>query len=910
MKIWIMSLAFLFVPLSAWGATTYYVATTGNDANPGTQASPWANPQKCVQAPVVAGDICLVGDGTYTDTDGNGIVISTFSSTLAGSAGSPVTVKSLNKWGAILTVPNTTLAGGNIGVYLNKDFFIIDGFEITGGTNNAGLAYHGIVVAKGNGSIVRNNKIHHIGRTVCSNSGSGFTGFFIGNPTGNTQVTNLTLDNNQTYSIGRLRNGESGCSTTMFQNDHAHYIDGTGATTPWTGIDGLTIDRGLCYDSNRGFCLQFFGTGGTSQNVHVWNMTFADASPTGSPAGQIMLASGMANVDFKNIISSNPATATFNTFSLTASNVSIDYVLTSSGDTDMFVPAVPSGVSFGANNLKSTSPGFVNAAIRDYSFAAGSAAIDSGVDVGLGGCTGTCDRGYFEYDTDVTAATCENKDGQQDVQTAIDMVASIGTVHIPAGTCTWTTSVHLKKQVSFQGAGKGVTTIVNKNGNYTFTNNCNWKNSCGWAALLFVAYDGAYTGPVEVTGITFKLPTVSSNSGYLIFVTGNGIAKFRIHDIDCSYQNTTDANTGIRCVGDFSDDAGKSYHSGLVDHVTCSMPDAGGICFNSRTAVNAGSQMWTHPFELGTNKSTYFENNTCTFTTGTGDGCWDMYDAASYVARYNTVIRGETGNHGVDSSFYSQFLVEQYRNTFTNAGVHLGFMGNPMRGTLNIMFENKATGLYDHGTIVQIYRSDPAQVANGNTGSPCVNETAYDGNLGTVGEGNLGYPCKGQVGWHWAVPVGCNSEATCGVPNGANVVYNPAYIWGERVNNAPTDIHNNPPPYDSSYAHINAATAPSKIDIYTDVGASCVAGGACTVGVGIGTTLPTTCVVGTAFWKTNAGTWNTSSDGRGSGQLFTCTATDTMTFYYEPYTYPHPLQGSGGGSDTTAPAAPTGIRIL
>lgn len=63
-----------------------------------------------------------------------------------------------------------------------------------------------------------------------------------------------------------------------------------------------------------------------------------------------------------------------------------------------------------------------------------------------------------------------------------------------------------------------------------------------------------------------------------------------------------------------------------------------------------------------------------------------------------------------------------------------------------------------------------------------------------------------------------------------------------------------------------------------------------TVGVGVGTLAdrPKTCTPGVAYWATDQGEWNSSHDGA-DGQLYICTAPNTWSLHYKPYTYPHPL---------------------
>ena len=62
-------LGILFVALAISGAAdaaTYYVAKTGSDSNPGTEAQPWLTITKAANT-IVAGDTVYVKAGTYSE---------------------------------------------------------------------------------------------------------------------------------------------------------------------------------------------------------------------------------------------------------------------------------------------------------------------------------------------------------------------------------------------------------------------------------------------------------------------------------------------------------------------------------------------------------------------------------------------------------------------------------------------------------------------------------------------------------------------------------------------------------------------------------------------------------------------------------------------------------------------------
>jgi hypothetical protein len=81
-----------------------------------------------------------------------------------------------------------------------------------------------------------------------------------------------------------------------------------------------------------------------------------------------------------------------------------------------------------------------------------------------------------------------------------------------------------------------------------------------------------------------------------------------------------------------------------------------------------------------------------------------------------------------------------------------------------------------------------------------------------------------------------------------------------------------------------------------------------TSGVGFGTLAnrPATCTPYVGYFATDQGNWNQSGSGT-QGELFTCTATNTWTLHYEPYTYPHPLV-AGNTTSNNPPQPPTNLN--
>lgn len=362
-------------------SATYYVATTGSDSNPGTSDRPWRNPQKCAASPIKAGDTCIVRNGTYTDVSGLGVTVYISGNSAAGTASLPITIKSENLLGAVLIVPSIK-NGLNAGVYVSQPYYIIQGFDITGGTKNyTSVAYTGILFrSTATGGIARLNAIHHIGRPVCSNSIYGFTGIVV------RQTSNVLIERNRIYSIGRQRNGENGCSTTLYQNDHGIYIQ---------GATNLTLRRNVFYDTNRGFPIQLYN--GTVNGLKIYHNTLSGKSPTGKPLGQIMLGSTISGAAIQNNISNDAPHGMIAAYNLSASSVTVSY---NQSNTLMRGTTSVPGVSFSNNLENSTNLNFISKSTNDFRLSSTSGAINRGTSIGVPVVPdGRPDNGGYEYST-------------------------------------------------------------------------------------------------------------------------------------------------------------------------------------------------------------------------------------------------------------------------------------------------------------------------------------------------------------------------------------------------------------------------------------------------------------------------------------------------------------------------------
>jgi Right handed beta helix region len=372
----------LLQPVTAQGAT-YYVATTGNDSNSGTSSSPWRHPQRCINSPIKPGDTCIVRSGTYTDTNGDGVVVRVFNrtTTVSGTASQPITIKSEKPQGAVIIVPSNKNGWGFL---IERPYYVIEGFDITGGnySGSSGAGTGISVLPGGNGVTIRSNSIHHIGRSACTNSTNSYSGVVV------KAVSGVLVERNRIYVIGRRLNGESGCSTTKTSHDHGIYV---------TQASNATVRRNVFYDATRGYPIHVYS--GTTTNLNIYHNTFSGRNSKGNSKAHILLGSTIRTANIKNNISNDAPYGMVWANGVTASGVIVSHNMSNTvvNATAVFKLATP-GITFSSNFEKLSNLGFANKSTNDFRLVSGSPAINRGTTSGIPPVPdGAPDTSAYEY---------------------------------------------------------------------------------------------------------------------------------------------------------------------------------------------------------------------------------------------------------------------------------------------------------------------------------------------------------------------------------------------------------------------------------------------------------------------------------------------------------------------------------
>jgi hypothetical protein len=457
-----------------------------------------------------------------------------------------------------------------------------------------------------------------------------------------------------------------------------------------------------------------------------------------------------------------------------------------------------------------------------------------------------------------TAANCS----QAAVQAAISAAGAGDTVAIPAGTATWTSPIswNAPANVTLQGAGSQ---SVTGGGDVTVLID-NIARGSSDSGLLEITTSG--TGGFRITGITFQ------GSGSSGAVTWHGSVRiygtsqqFRMDHVHFKYINAI-----------AMDIAGWLY--GVMDHnlfdmVAGTTNNGVRIEHGEWGGKSYGDGSWADDTTFGSNRFIFLEDSV--FNNGFANDC---DNGGRFVVRHNTFNDSPIQGHEMIQRMQGCRAFETYDNNF------IGQASNPQA---NACFFRTGTGLFWNNTVTNYVqfgtfyndRSDTfhAQSAPPNGWGYCGNTygpSIWDGNTNSYG-----YPCFEQIGR------GKGDLLTNYFPNVIDTItgtatwphqaLEPVYLW----NNS----HTPPPNYGNRFLGATDNVIVENRDYFLDDTTHGVTSGPLS-------SRPATCSVNTAYWATDTNT------------LYKCTATNTWTSYYTPYTYPHPLTGGSAPTDTTAPS--------
>ncbi len=458
---------------------------------------------------------------------------------------------------------------------------------------------------------------------------------------------------------------------------------------------------------------------------------------------------------------------------------------------------------------------------------------------------------------DIKAVSCS----RTDVQAAINSAANGDRVLVPSGACTWTTTTPLRASV-----------IINKAITVEGQTACTGRASTLSCIDHTIISDGTGTGtgevPLEIgasgarlSGFSF-VDTRSVVDSKSAVQTDGGATGWRIDH--CHFHPTNTNHT--RAISAFG--------FGLIDHNY--FEDAlDGVDVEGGRAGDSvpGDASWAQPMSFGSADAVYIEDNQFNYTQVL-DGAYDAYAGARLVFRYNDVKNTNFGGHGLDSGgLRSTLQSEIYGNTISNSGKHIYTTANTRGGT-GILFNNTVTasgGSYDSFLKMQNYRSDSAYPTSWGS---CDGTNAIDKNI----PGQHGWGCKDQVG------------------RGTNQGSYPQYSWGNSFKGSDATASNFAICGYEDCTRAQTYHIKNNREFYNEVEGF---NGSAGVGSGTMASRPATCTPNVAYFAT---------DQEAQGTLYQCTATNTWTKYYQPYTYPHPLQT--GSDNPSEPKPPTDLKAV
>ncbi len=346
--------------------------------------------------------------------------------------------------------------------------------------------------------------------------------------------------------------------------------------------------------------------------------------------------------------------------------------------------------------------------------------------------------------TNVSAATIKAAScSYTDVSAAVASASAGDTINVPAGTCTWSSTLSITKGINLVGAGQGIT-VINRGASQVISyvpSSANWP----------------YNYSFRVSGFTFSLG--GSGQGVYMDCGCATTAQTKIRIDNNRFYNSTTAGGAIEnygCRGVIDD----NFFDTFVYPLRVGWGDQCG----GQSPAGFGIFSWQHWGEYilgGADQTMYVEDNTL---TGVSTAWTDGDQGGSYVLRYNTVSTGEmyplADMHGGRGNLWGVRGGEIYGNQINGSGFLIS-----QRGGKASVHHNNITG----GGTVNLYDNDGCPPDPYSAQQRINNSYHFDNRAGLSGSlldwsSSGGDNCGGVVvinSTFWMDNSGCTAPSTC-----------------------------------------------------------------------------------------------------------------------------------------------------